>query len=345
MTTTVVVGNPKPASRTLVAARQLAEALTGRPVDHVLDLALVPVDEESAEAAVRTVARSSVVVVASPTVGGTYTGLLKLFLDRFADGPGLQGVVVVPLMVGAGLAHAMAPELLLKPVLAELGATCEFPGLYLPENTVDDSVALKSYARRWAPVTARLAAARASGEVAPTGPIAPPFTPAETADGRALRDAFGCFPSGVAAVCALVDGKPTGMAVSSFTSVSLDPPLVSVCVDNGSSTWPRLRDAGRVGVSVLGEAHESACRSLSAKTGDRFAGLSLHTTDAGAVLITGATAWLDCTIEDEIPAGDHHIVLLRIIGLRTGPETRPLVFHRSRFPRLVEVPAAEPASR
>ncbi|MCI2421424.1 flavin reductase family protein [Saccharopolyspora sp. K220] len=168
--------------------------------------------------------------------------------------------------------------------------------------------------------------------------MSPPFTAVDAADARLLRDAFGCFPSGVAAVCSLVDGEPTGMAVSSFTSVSLDPPLVSVCVDNESTTWRRLRAAGRIGVSVLSEAHEAVCRSLAARTGDRFAGLTLHTTVGGAVLIEGATAWLDCMIQDEIPAGDHHIVLLRIAGLRTGPETRPLVFHQSGFRRLIEVP-------
>lgn len=156
---------------------------------------------------------------------------------------------------------------------------------------------------------------------------------------RRVRDVYGCFPSGVAAVCAMVDGTPTGMAVSSFTSVSLEPPLVSVCFDNGSSTWPRLRTARRLGVSVLGEAHETACRRLAAKTGDRFAGLALHTTADGAVLIDGATAWLDCSVEDELPAGDHVLVLLRIAALQGIPETDPLVFHRSGFRRLSAVAA------
>jgi flavin reductase (DIM6/NTAB) family NADH-FMN oxidoreductase RutF len=151
---------------------------------------------------------------------------------------------------------------------------------------------------------------------------------------RLLRDVYGCFPSGVAAVCALIDGTPTGMAVSSFTSVSLDPPLVSVCVDNGSTTWPRLRAAQHVGVSVLGEAHERACRQLAARTGDRFEGLSVHATAEGALLIDGASAWLDCTIETQLPAGDHLVVLLRVTALQGHPDTAPLVFHRSGFRQL-----------
>src|SRR3546814_15819531 len=77
-----------------------------------------------------------------------------------------------------------------------------------------------------------------------------------------LRAAFGCFPSGITAVCALIDGKPVGMAASSFTSVSLDPPLVSVCVPNRSTPWRQLRSVLRMGVSVLAGGQGRACRTL-----------------------------------------------------------------------------------
>lgn len=89
--------------------------------------------------------------------------------------------------------------------------------------------------------------------------------------GNQLRRAFGCFPSGVTAVCALVDGEPVGMAASSFTSVSVSPPLVSVCIQNISSTWPKLRRRPRLGLSVLAEGHDAACARLASKDGDRFA--------------------------------------------------------------------------
>jgi flavin reductase (DIM6/NTAB) family NADH-FMN oxidoreductase RutF len=154
------------------------------------------------------------------------------------------------------------------------------------------------------------------------------------ADPATLRQVFGCFPSGVVAVCAEVDGRPVGMAVSSFTSVSLDPPLVSICVDRGSSTWPTLRLAPRLGLSVLNERHDIACRQLSSKDGDRFAGLPLRHTLERAILIDGATAWLDCSHYAELEAGDHDIALLRIRALSADPTTGPLVFHRSRFHRL-----------
>ena len=157
------------------------------------------------------------------------------------------------------------------------------------------------------------------------------------ADHSALRRAFGCFPSGVTAVCALVDGVPVGMAASSFTSVSMDPPLVSVCVQDSSTTWPKLRERPRLGLSVLAEGHDAACTSLSSKHGDRFAGVDWEATTDDAVYVRGSTVWLDCSVEREVPAGDHAIVLLRIHGLRARPDTAPLVFHGSRFRTLAAV--------
>jgi flavin reductase (DIM6/NTAB) family NADH-FMN oxidoreductase RutF len=156
-------------------------------------------------------------------------------------------------------------------------------------------------------------------------------------DPAVLRRAYGCFPSGVTAVCALLDGIPIGMAASSFTSVSLSPPLVSLCVQDSSRTWPKLRRCTRLGVSVLAADHDVACVSLSRKEGDRFAGVAWEPTAAGAVFVHGATAWLDCSVEAEIPAGDHMIALLRIHALRAEPETTPLVFHGSRFRTLAAI--------
>jgi FMN reductase len=163
MTTTVVAGNPKQASRTLDAGRLLVEALTGRPPDAVVDVitlgpGLLGWGDEGVAAAVETVQESSLVVFASPTFKATYTGVLKLFLDQFAGGTGLAGVVSVPLMLGAGPAHALAPDVLLKPVLSELGGTCALPGLYLVDAGYAEDPALGEYARRWGPVVAALTA-------------------------------------------------------------------------------------------------------------------------------------------------------------------------------------------
>jgi flavin reductase (DIM6/NTAB) family NADH-FMN oxidoreductase RutF len=149
-----------------------------------------------------------------------------------------------------------------------------------------------------------------------------------------LREVFGCFPSGVIAVCAIVDGAPVGMAASSFTAVSVAPALVSICIQNTSTTWPRLRERPRLGLSVLAECHGEACVSLSRKVGDRFAGVSWTELPDGGVLVHGASAWLDCRPATELAAGDHTIALLEICATGTDPDTPPLVFHGSRFRRL-----------
>ncbi len=148
-----------------------------------------------------------------------------------------------------------------------------------------------------------------------------------------LRQVFAAFPTGVAAVAAMIDGEPSGLAASSFVSVSLDPPLVSVCIGHTSTTWPGLRTADRLGISVLGDHQEAASRQLSSRDPARFAGLSWRVTDDGAVLLCEASAWFDCSIEQEIPAGDHDIVLLRVHDLGAS-EVMPLVFHGSTYRQL-----------
>ncbi len=160
-------------------------------------------------------------------------------------------------------------------------------------------------------------------------------TAREAVDPATMRRVLAAFPTGVTALAALVDGVPLGMAANSFTSVSLDPPLVSVCVSTASGTWPSLRRANRIGVSVLSHRQEAASRQLAARGIDRFAGLSWYPTDEGAVLLEHASAWFECVIEREIRAGDHEIVLLEVRALDTDPSRPPLVFHGSRYRQLV----------
>lgn len=149
-----------------------------------------------------------------------------------------------------------------------------------------------------------------------------------------LREAFGHFPTGVIAIAAEVDGTLVGLAASTFVPVSLDPPLVSFAVKNSSTTWPKLRHRPRLGISVLGEAHDDAARTLAARTGDRFAGLHTMSTENGAVFIEGTSVWLEGSIENSVQAGDHTIVILRVMDITVHPEVAPIVFHRSTFRRL-----------
>lgn len=149
----VITGNPKPNSRTMDAAVRLA-ALLGDNTPDVLDVCtlgpgLLGWGDPAVQKAVDTVSGADLAIFASPTFKATYTGLLKLFLDQFATDDGLRGVVAIPLMLGAGPAHAMAPELLLKPVLVELGAICPAPGLYQLDKGYDTDSSAADYVRRW----------------------------------------------------------------------------------------------------------------------------------------------------------------------------------------------------
>ncbi|MBB5163916.1 NADPH-dependent FMN reductase [Mycobacterium sp. AZCC_0083] len=154
----VVVGNPKPNSRTRAAAVLVAERLTGLPPEHVIDVVdlgpgLLGWGDPKVAEAKEIVKSADLLVVASPTYKATYTGLLKLFLDQFGAGE-LGQIPTFPLMLGGSLAHALAPELTLRPVLVEIGASCPSPSLYLLDSDYETSPDLEKWlevARRHVP--------------------------------------------------------------------------------------------------------------------------------------------------------------------------------------------------
>ncbi len=155
----VVCGNPRARSRTLEAAVFVAERLTGQAPDMVLDVVdigphLLGWGDPVATEAVQSVQACDVAVFASPTYKGAYTGLLKLFLDQIPT-DGLNGVIAFPLMLGAALGHAMAPDLVLKPVLVELGAVCPARGLYLLETDYTAEAIIEPWAARARPFLPR----------------------------------------------------------------------------------------------------------------------------------------------------------------------------------------------
>ncbi|KQZ67214.1 NAD(P)H-dependent oxidoreductase [Nocardioides sp. Root151] len=157
----VVVGNPRPRSRTYDAAVRLAGEL-GAVDPLVVDLAtlgpaLLDWSDSTVSGLVDEVSSADVVVVASPTYKATYTGLLKVFLDRFAP-DALRGTVAVPLMLGAGPGHALAPELTLRPVLVEIGASVPTSALYLLDGAYDDPDAFTDWLAVNRPLVAALLA-------------------------------------------------------------------------------------------------------------------------------------------------------------------------------------------
>jgi FMN reductase len=160
VTVAVVVGNPRPRSRTYQAAHIVAERLAGRPADVSIDLAdlgaaLLDWADPAVGELVATVQAADLAVVASPTYKGSYTGLLKLFLDRF--GAGSMTGTAVPVMLGGHWKHALAADLLLKPILVEIGATCPTSGLFLLDSEYEASETLDSWLARARPQVAATA--------------------------------------------------------------------------------------------------------------------------------------------------------------------------------------------
>ena len=136
-------------------------------------------------------------------------------------------------------------------------------------------------------------------------------------------------------MAAQVDGELVGLAASSFTSVSLDPPLVSFSIANTSATWPDLRRASHLGVTVLAAHHGDVCRRLAGPVEHRFDGVDVSASEDGAVTLDEGLARFDCTVHREVEAGDHTIVLLRLHAVEhLVGAAQPLVFHRSAFGRL-----------
>jgi FMN reductase len=151
MNVAVVVGNPKPRSRTLEVATRLATRLGDEPPKLVVDVVelgsgLLGWGDAAVTEAVEGVQSAGAVVVASPTYKATYTGILKLFLDQFATGS-LAGVVAYPVMLGGAWLHSLAPEVFLRPVLVELGATCPVRGLYLLDTDYHDPPGLDGWVK------------------------------------------------------------------------------------------------------------------------------------------------------------------------------------------------------
>ncbi|MFD4527958.1 flavin reductase family protein [Streptomyces sp. NPDC058470] len=151
-----------------------------------------------------------------------------------------------------------------------------------------------------------------------------------TSDPGEMQRAFSGFPSGVAALSARVNGEPTVMIVSTFAvGVSYNPPMVSFAAQHSSRTWPALSRAGVIGVSVLGEAHSDKARQLASRSKEgRFVGIGTLEAASGAIFLEGAPVWLECTVEHSYPAGDHDIIVLRVLAMMTDDDRNPLVWHR-----------------
>lgn len=156
----------------------------------------------------------------------------------------------------------------------------------------------------------------------------------QTIDPVAFRETLGHYPTGVAVVTGIdADGAPAGMVVGSFTSVSLDPPLVAFLPTRDSGSFARLRTGKTFCVNVLASDQEPTCRRFASRTPDKFEGVSWTPAPGGAPILDGAVSWIECTFEDVRDGGDHYIVLGRVQDLSVARRALPLLFFQGGYGR------------
>jgi len=152
-------------------------------------------------------------------------------------------------------------------------------------------------------------------------------------DAATYRTVLGHFATGVVLVTAVDGDEPVGMACNSFTSVSLEPPLVLFCAAKSSTTWPRIQAAGKWAANFLDDDGEEICRLFAQKGADRFARVAYAPGRTGAPILEDALAYVDCETLVEHDAGDHVIVVGRVIELGYQHEGKPLLFYRGGYGR------------
>lgn len=156
--------------------------------------------------------------------------------------------------------------------------------------------------------------------------------PRGMSDHRPLRDAFGCFATGVTIVTSFDEARrPVGFTANSFTSVSLDPPLLLVCPGRSIRSLPIIRQTGLFGVSVLSESQRSVAERFASRIDDRFSEGEWVESESGVLLLEGACANFACTLVNDIEAGDHQVLIGHIDSFRSADARQPLLYLRGAF--------------
>lgn len=153
-------------------------------------------------------------------------------------------------------------------------------------------------------------------------------------DDAKYRQVLGHFPTGVCVITAMTDEGPAGMAIGSFSSLSLDPPLVLFCPARTSGSWARIRAASKFCVNVLAEDQEDVCRVFASSAADKFAEIGWKKSGNGAPRIDGVLAHIDCDIDSILDGGDHDICVGRVSELDVAHEGSALVFFRGGYGRV-----------
>lgn len=149
-----------------------------------------------------------------------------------------------------------------------------------------------------------------------------------------FRAVLGRFASGVTIVSTVdSEGHDQGMTVSAFSSLSLDPPLVMVCIDHSASLWPVLKDAPHFAINILGSAQEALSRRFSSREGDRFDGVGFSRGVTGVALLDDTLAAVECTITARVAQGDHSI-LIGTVESGVARDLQPLLYYRGGYASL-----------
>lgn len=157
--------------------------------------------------------------------------------------------------------------------------------------------------------------------------------PAEL-DGRALRNLYGQFASGITVISTSTDDGPVGFACQSFAALSLDPPLVLFCPMKGSRSWDAIESTGRFAVSILAEEQQEVSGVFGSRTPDKFGAVDWSLSPVGGQpILDGVLAWIDCTVETVHDGGDHFVVYGRVCDFAApdGTSGKPLLFYRSQY--------------
>lgn len=166
--------------------------------------------------------------------------------------------------------------------------------------------------------------------------------PSTEFDSRRFRHVLGHFATGVAVITAAGPDGPAAMLVSSFTSVSLEPPLVAFLPDKSSTSWPAIRAAGSFCVNILSAGQQELCAQFARKGGNKFDGVDWRPAPSGAPVLEGAMAWIDCELTQTFESGDHYIAIGRVLQLEAADfSAAPLVFFQGGFQQLDVPPPAD----
>jgi 3-hydroxy-9,10-secoandrosta-1,3,5(10)-triene-9,17-dione monooxygenase reductase component len=159
--------------------------------------------------------------------------------------------------------------------------------------------------------------------------MATPYTVAPSPED--MRQHLGCFATGVTVITAEDEAGPVGFACQSFSSLSLEPPMVLFCVDENSRSWPRIRAAGSFCVNILAEDQQELCGRFGSKTGSKFEGLEWTSSVWGTPALPDVLIRVHAEVAEVHRAGDHDIVIGRVLELEQPREGRPLVFYQGKF--------------